>query len=81
MTLQLRVLTPEKTLLETQTDSVRLPGLDGSVGVMPGHRMMVMALAAGDVLYRKDGGHERVAIAGGLAQIDADSVTVLADAR
>ena len=39
-TLSLRVITPERIVLDARVNSVRLPGVDGSIGVLP-RRMLV----------------------------------------
>lgn len=81
MSLKLKVLSPEGSLLDVSTDSVRLPAIDGSLGVMPGHQPMLLALTAGEVIYRAGSDTKRLAIPGGLAQVDGQSITVLADAQ
>ncbi len=80
MSLTLKVVSPEGTLLDTQADSVQLPALDGSLGIMPGHRDMVLALSAGDLRYRQGADWHTFPIAGGLAQMNANCLIVLADA-
>ena len=41
--LTLRVITPDRIVLDTTASSIRLPGIDGSMGVLRGHAAMVAA--------------------------------------
>lgn len=45
----LEVLTPEKLLYRGHVDHVRMPGIDGSFGVMNQHAPLISALEAGKV--------------------------------
>ena len=51
--LTLRVFTPDSILLDTQASYVRIPGADGSMGILPRHAAMVSALDIGLVHYRQ----------------------------
>lgn len=79
MKLKLQVVTPTRTVVATEADSVELPGELGYLGILPGHTPLITVLKAGVLTYR-DGSDERsLAIAAGFAEIANDSVTVLAD--
>ncbi len=79
-TFRLVVVTPEREVLDQPVDSVVLPGLRGSIGVLPRHAPMVVALRPGVVKYRSGGTFRRLAIAGGFFEFAGDTATVLADA-
>lgn len=75
MPLAVTVLTPEKTVLET--DSVEYlvaPGLEGDVGVLPGHVSFVTSLQVGPVWVDDD----PYAVSGGLLEVVNDRVKILA---
>ncbi|MDP6538792.1 MAG: ATP synthase F1 subunit epsilon [Planctomycetota bacterium] len=77
MELTLRVITPERIVVDTTVDSVRVPGLDGGMGIFPRHAPMATALDAGFVRYRS-GGQERVLFTdGGFAEVRGGTVRVL----
>lgn len=78
--LTLRVITPEKIALDTVADSVRIPAVDGSMGVLKRHAPMVAALDAGLLRY-KSGGQETVMfVSGGFAEVRANTVRVVTEA-
>lgn len=52
--LQLKIVTPGKLLVETEAEEVQLPGLDGYLGILPGHRPLVTILGEGEIIYRKN---------------------------
>ena len=52
--LTLRIITPERVVLDEAVDSVRVPASDGSMGVFPKHAGMVTALDAGELLSESD---------------------------
>jgi F-type H+-transporting ATPase subunit epsilon len=77
MELTLRVITPERIVLDTTAASVRVPGLDGDMGIFPRHAGMVAALDAGLVRYRADGAEQTLFVDGGFAEVRGGTVRVL----
>jgi len=75
-TIHLKVITPNRILCEADADEIALPGLDGQIGILPGHRPMVAALGEGLLTYRAAGEAEEHAIRGGYAEIRGDRVLV-----
>jgi len=78
--LSLSIVTPSRAVVETEADSVVAPGTEGEFGVLPGHAPLLVALRAGVVRYTEGGRTSRIAIAGGLAEVTQERVTVLAPA-
>lgn len=79
-TLTLRVITPDRIALDRQVESVRLPALDGSLGVLPRHAPMVAALDVGLVHYKADGREHVLFAAGGFAEMHGDTLRVVTQA-
>ena len=80
MKLKLQVVTPTRTVVATEADSVELPGELGYLGILPGHTPLITVLKTGVLTYRTGGADERsIAISAGFAEIANDAVTVLAD--
>lgn len=78
--LTLRVITPDRVLLDTTAASISFPTTDGSVGVLKDHAPMVAAVGAGELSYRGDGGQPEVMfIAGGFAEVRDNTVRVVTD--
>ncbi len=76
----LRILTPERIVLDTTASSIRFPGVDGSIGVLPRHAPMVAALDAGELLYRHEGKEEHFFVSGGFAEVRDNTVRIVTDA-
>jgi F-type H+-transporting ATPase subunit epsilon len=78
--LALSIVTPQRPVVETEVDSVVLPGSEGEFGVLPGHEALLAPLAQGAVTYQEGGRGVRVDITGGFAEVTQSRVTILADA-
>jgi F-type H+-transporting ATPase subunit epsilon len=79
-TLTLRVITPERIVIDREVDAVRLTALDGQLGVLPRHAPMVAALDLGLLRYRS-GSHQGVLFcAGGFAEVHGDTLRVVTQA-
>jgi F-type H+-transporting ATPase subunit epsilon len=79
--LRLQLVSPERVLVDEQVDEVQVPGLEGYLGVLPGHAPLLSELKAGGVLTYKSGGGEKViAVYGGFVEVQPDRVRVLVDA-
>lgn len=77
--LLLKVITPQGLLVETEVQEVALPGLDGYLGILPGHRPLLTALGKGTITYRKDRQEESFPIQGGYAEILPEKVLVFTE--
>jgi F-type H+-transporting ATPase subunit epsilon len=74
------LVTPEKLLLSVETDMVVVPGREGDFGVLAGHAPVISSLRPGALgIYEGDAEKERYFIAGGLAEVAGDRLTVLAE--
>ena len=79
MALQLDVITPERRLLSEQADAVTVPGLEGELGILPGHTPLISALKTGVLSYTQGGTTRRLLVSGGFVEVNNDRVSVLAD--
>ncbi|HEX7252579.1 MAG TPA: ATP synthase F1 subunit epsilon, partial [Thermoanaerobaculia bacterium] len=77
-TLNLLVVTAEKTVVDAEADAVTLPGATGYLGILPGHTSLMTLLQTGVLSYQKAGAGEAFALDGGMAEISNDIVRVLA---
>jgi F-type H+-transporting ATPase subunit epsilon len=77
-TLTLTIVTPERALVEAEAAEVILPGLNGYLGVLPGHAPLFAELTVGRLTYRGASGSQSLAIAGGFVEVFEDHVRVLA---
>jgi F-type H+-transporting ATPase subunit epsilon len=74
--IHLHVVTPRRLLVDADVDEVRIPGLDGQIGILPGHQPLMLALGRGPVVFRQGTAEETFEIAGGTAEIVQDRVLV-----
>jgi len=78
-TLRLRVITPEKSLLEKEVSEVQVPGLGGYLGMLPGHAALFSELMIGELTYEAPDGGGSLVVAKGFVEILDDEVRILAD--
>ncbi|MDC0936722.1 ATP synthase F1 subunit epsilon [Pirellulales bacterium] len=71
------VVTPEQTVLETETDFVALPLFDGEIGIARGHAPMIGRLGYGELRIRQEGETTRLYVDGGFVQVADNVVSVL----
>lgn len=77
--IRLKVISPQKLLVDEEVKEVFLPGLDGCLGILPGHRPVFLGLAEGEIAYRLDGKKISLPIQGGYAEVLPDNVLVFID--
>jgi len=77
--LKLRVITSHEVLVDDEVEEVFLPSLEGYLGILPGHRDLLVALGKGAIEYRKAQSKKHVAVNGGYARVKAESVLVFTD--
>jgi F-type H+-transporting ATPase subunit epsilon len=77
--IQVRVITPRRLAVEAEVSSVSLPGLEGELGILPGHRSLITALGRGRVRFPSDPEEESLSIRGGYADIRSDTVLVFTE--
>lgn len=78
-TLQLEIVTPEKTVVSADVDMVTCPGSEGEFGVLPHHISLLSSLKIGPLRYKNDDTEETVFISGGFVDVNANKCSVLAE--
>jgi F-type H+-transporting ATPase subunit epsilon len=79
--IELIVVTPERQLLRETVVEVTIPGLDGELGILPGHAPLITELGIGEMRFRIAASQHlaMLAILGGFAEVLPDRVTLLAE--
>jgi len=82
--IKLKIVTPERLVLEEIVEQVTLPTTEGEITILPDHIPLIIGLASGDVVALNDGEHMPMAVTGGFMEVKKDSegytlVVVLAD--
>ncbi|CAM3256464.1 ATP synthase F1 subcomplex epsilon subunit [Paracoccus aminovorans] len=79
-TMQFDLVSPERNLVSVPVREVRLPGAEGDLTAMPGHAPAIVNLRPGLVtVVAADGSETEFAVTGGFAEINNESVTLLAE--
>jgi F-type H+-transporting ATPase subunit epsilon len=79
--IELIVVTPERELLRETVVEVTIPGLEGELGILPGHAPLMTELGIGELNYRTGTTSHAIAISvlRGFSEALPDRVTVLAE--
>jgi F-type H+-transporting ATPase subunit epsilon len=80
MTIRCEIVSQDRTVFQGDVDIVILPGAAGEMGVLPHHAPVLTILKYGVIKIRKAGKEELFTVAGGMAEVQPDIVTILADA-
>src|ERR1700733_761471 len=78
-TLKLEIVTPEAKIYSEDVEMVTLTGIDGQMGILPQHMPLMTALAAGEIIAKKDGHNIFLAVGEGFVQVTREKVSVLTD--
>jgi len=79
MAMQVELVSPEKKLASMEAEFVGLPGSDGDFAAMPGHVPTATSLRPGVVTIKSGNDTTEYLVAGGFAEITAESVSILAE--
>ncbi len=82
--LKLKIITPERLILEEMVEQVSLPTTLGEITVLPDHIPLITQLISGDIVALVSGEHVPMAVVGGFLEVKQDekgvtNVAVLAD--
>jgi F-type H+-transporting ATPase subunit epsilon len=77
--LTLKIITPERIVLDQEVEQVSARAIDGELAILPHHEPLLTALAV-DVIRWKQGREEHTAaVIGGVMDVSKNEVTVLSD--
>nr|YP_009535604.1 ATP synthase CF1 epsilon subunit [Pinus aristata]AYI69472.1 ATP synthase CF1 epsilon subunit [Pinus aristata] len=77
MTLNLRVLSPNRVIWDSEVQEIIVSTNSGQIGVLPNHVSLVAAVDIGVMKIRLNGKWLTMALMGGFAKIDNDRITIL----
>lgn len=80
MSIQVDIVTLDKSLFSGEVDMITLPGVEGQMGILGGHAPLLSTLDIGEIVLHRNGGTEHVAVTGGVVEVRPNKVTILADA-
>ena len=79
MALTLEIVTPEARVYSDTIETVVIPTAEGEIGILPGHIPLLTKVEHGELRVTKGGQELRLAIGEGFAQIEGDTVSILAE--
>jgi F-type H+-transporting ATPase subunit epsilon len=80
MTIRCEIVSQDRTVFQGDVDIVLLPGMAGEMGILPDHAPLLTLLKYGVIKIRQQGTERLFAVSGGMAEVQPDVVTILADA-
>jgi F-type H+-transporting ATPase subunit epsilon len=80
MPIRCEIVSQDRMVYEGDADIVVLPGSEGEMGILPHHAPVLTTLKFGIITVRSQGHEEHFTVAGGVAEIQPNIITILADA-
>ncbi len=80
MTIRCEIVSQDRLVFQGDVDIIILPGAAGEMGILPHHSPVLTTLKFGVIKVRVNGVEKNFTVAGGVAEIQPQIVTVLADA-
>ena len=77
MALTVRVIAPDQTVWDDETQEIILPSTTGQLGILPGHAPLLTALESGVMRVRQGKDWKSIALMGGFAEVENNEVKVL----
>ena len=79
-TFQVHILAADRPFYVGPCESVILPTVDGSYGILADHSNMIAAVVSGELVYRIPGKSDKtVAVSGGMVKVEDNDVLILVD--
>ncbi len=72
----LEIISAQEVTFKGEAESVTLPGALGSFTVLRNHAALISVLVAGDIRYVTGGEERKLAIKGGLADVNNNVISV-----
>jgi len=79
MTIKVKVISPEKTIWDTESEQVVLPSISGGLGILSNHAPIVSILQGGLLKRKEQNNWIPLVIYGGVAQVENNEIVVLAN--
>ena len=77
MSLNVRVITPDKVVWDAMAEELILPSSTGQVGVLTDHAPLLTALDIGVMRLKSDAGWTSIVLMEGFAEVEDNKVTIL----
>lgn len=78
-TFRLQIVTPSRMFYDDEVEMTIVRTIEGDLGIMKNHMLMVAPLKIGKVRIKKDGQFKEAAISEGFVQIESDYTRIITD--
>src|SRR5256885_11232157 len=78
-TLTLEIVTPAAVVYSEDVEMVTLPAVEEQLGIFPHHVPLLTRVTPGELIVRRNGVEEVLAVGGGLVEITGTSVSIVTD--
>jgi len=78
-TLRLDIITPAETAYSADVEMVTLPSVTGQIGIYPLHVPLLTRVVPGEMIVRRNGRDEFLAVGEGLVEVTGDRVAIVTD--
>jgi len=78
-TLKLEIVTPEGVAFSDEVEMVGLRSVEGQIGILPHHTRLMTQMLPGEMMVRKNGRDEFLAVGEGLVDVTGEQVAIATD--
>jgi len=78
-TLKLEIVTSDATVYSGDVHMVTLPAVEGQVGIYPRHVPLLTRIVPGEIIVRKNGDEQFLAVGEGVVEVTGDRVAIVTD--
>jgi F-type H+-transporting ATPase subunit epsilon len=75
-TIRVEIATPQAMVYSDDVEMVTIPGVEGQMGILPQHTRLMTYLVPGEMIVRKDGQDEFLAVGEGLVEVTNTRVSI-----
>lgn len=77
--LHLKIVTPEKLIFDEEVSQVNCPTEDGQIGILPNHTNLMSKLKPGELVIKRNGKAETLAVGDGFLQMADNTLSIMTD--
>ncbi|HZI87946.1 MAG TPA: ATP synthase F1 subunit epsilon, partial [Pyrinomonadaceae bacterium] len=78
-TLKLQIVTPEGVVYSDDVEMVGLRSVEGQIGILPHHIRLMTQMLPGEMMVRKDGRDQFLAVGEGMVEVTSDAIAIATD--
>lgn len=78
-TFKLEIVTPEGVAYSDEVEMVGLRSVEGQIGILPHHTRLMTQMVPGEMMIRKNGRDQFLAVGEGLVDVTGDQVAIATD--